>query len=42
MKIDEAQPAAAAELNGAAPLPAPIKLAMRLAARVMTQTAHYV
>jgi ubiquinone biosynthesis monooxygenase Coq7 len=42
MKVDEAQHAAAAQLNGAAPLPAPIKLAMRLAARVMTQTAHYV
>jgi len=42
MKADEAQHAAAAELNGAAPLPAPIKLAMRLAARVMTRTAHYV
>ena len=42
MKIDEAQHAAAAELSGATSLPAPIKLAMRLAARVMTQTAHYV
>ena len=42
MKVDEAQHAATAELNGAAALPAPIKLAMRLAARVMTQTAHYV
>jgi ubiquinone biosynthesis monooxygenase Coq7 len=42
MKADEAQHAAAAERNGAATLPAPIKLAMRLAARVMTQTAHYV
>jgi ubiquinone biosynthesis monooxygenase Coq7 len=42
MKVDEGQHAAAAELSGAAALPAPIKLAMRLAARVMTQTAHYV
>jgi len=42
MKVDEAQHAADAELNGAAALPLPIKLAMRLAARVMTQTAHYV
>ena len=42
MKVDEAQHAAAAERSGAAALPAPIKLAMRLAARVMTQTAHYV
>jgi ubiquinone biosynthesis monooxygenase Coq7 len=42
MKIDEAQHAATAEASGAAPLPAPVKLAMRLAARVMTQTAHYI
>lgn len=42
MKADEAQHAAAAQLHGAAPLPAPIRLAMRLAARVMTRTAHYV
>jgi ubiquinone biosynthesis monooxygenase Coq7 len=41
MKADEAQHAAAADLNGAASLPAPVRLAMRLAARVMTQTAHY-
>jgi ubiquinone biosynthesis monooxygenase Coq7 len=42
MKVDEAQHAASAELNGAASLPLPIKLVMRMAARVMTQTAHYV
>ncbi len=42
MKIDEAQHAAAAESSGAAALPAPVRLAMRLAARVMTRTAHYV
>jgi 3-demethoxyubiquinol 3-hydroxylase len=42
MKIDEAQHAAAAQSSGAAPLPAPVGLAMRLAARVMTQTAHYI
>jgi ubiquinone biosynthesis monooxygenase Coq7 len=42
MKRDEAEHAAAAEESGAAPLPAPIKLAMRLAARVMTQTAHHI
>jgi ubiquinone biosynthesis monooxygenase Coq7 len=41
MKVDEALHAAAAELEGAAALPGPIKLAMRLAARVMTRTAHY-
>jgi ubiquinone biosynthesis monooxygenase Coq7 len=42
MKIDEAQHAATAEASGAAPLPAPVKMAMRLAARLMTQTAHYI
>jgi len=42
MKVDEAQHAAAAQHSGAASLPAPVGLAMRLAARVMTQTAHYV
>jgi ubiquinone biosynthesis monooxygenase Coq7 len=41
MKVDEALHAAAAELEGAAALPGPIKLAMRLAALVMTRTAHY-
>jgi ubiquinone biosynthesis monooxygenase Coq7 len=42
MKHDEAEHATAAEQNGAAALPAPVKLAMRLAARVMTQTAHHI
>lgn len=42
MKVDEAQHAATAEAGGAAPLPAPVKMAMRLAARVMTRTAHYI
>lgn len=42
MKDDEVRHAADAELAGAADLPAPLKLAMRLAARVMTGTAHYV
>lgn len=42
MKRDEAEHAAAAEQGGAAPLPTPIRLAMRLAARVMTQTAHHI
>jgi ubiquinone biosynthesis monooxygenase Coq7 len=42
MKRDEAQHAAAAEQSGAAVVPAPIRLAMRLAARVMTQTAHHI
>ena len=42
MKHDEAEHATAAEQNGAASLPAPVKLAMRLAARVMTQTAHHI
>jgi len=42
MKTDEAQHATTAEQSGAASLPEPIKLAMRWAARVMTQTAHHV
>ena len=42
MKRDEAEHAAAAEQNGGAPLPTPIRVAMRMAARVMTQTAHYI
>lgn len=42
MKTDEARHAADALQSGAAELPAPVKVAMRLAARVMTRTAHYV
>ncbi|HEU5295023.1 MAG TPA: 2-polyprenyl-3-methyl-6-methoxy-1,4-benzoquinone monooxygenase [Burkholderiaceae bacterium] len=42
MKVDEAQHAAAAQASGAAPLPTPVKMAMQLAARLMTQTAHYI
>lgn len=41
MKDDEARHAATAEQAGAAPLPAPLRLAMRAAAKVMTRTAHY-
>ena len=40
MKRDEAGHAASAEQAGAAVLPAPVRWAMRLAARVMTTTAH--
>ncbi len=42
MKADEARHASDALLAGAAELPAPVKLAMRLAAKVMTRAAHYV
>jgi ubiquinone biosynthesis monooxygenase Coq7 len=42
MKIDEAAHAERAEAAGALPMPAPVRLAMRLAARVMTATAHHV
>jgi 3-demethoxyubiquinol 3-hydroxylase len=42
MKRDEAEHASAAEQGGARSLPGPVKLAMRMAARVMTQTAHHV
>ena len=40
MKDDEAAHARAAQQAGAAELPAPLRLAMRLAAMVMTTTAH--
>ena len=40
MKRDEAGHAASAQQAGAAGLPAPVRWAMRLAARVMTTTAH--
>lgn len=42
MKADEARHADAALAAGATPLPAPVRWAMRAAARVMTTTAHYV
>ena len=41
MKQDEARHAATASAAGAAELPAPVRWAMRAAARVMTTTAHY-
>jgi 3-demethoxyubiquinol 3-hydroxylase len=40
MKDDEAAHARAAEQAGAAPMPAPVRWAMRVAAKVMTTTAH--
>jgi ubiquinone biosynthesis monooxygenase Coq7 len=42
MRADEAQHAVAAQLAGGVALPAPVRGAMRLAAKVMTGTAHYV
>lgn len=42
MRIDEAEHAREAEHAGGAALPWPARQAMRLAARVMTTTAHYV
>lgn len=42
MKQDEAAHADLAQAAGARPLPEPIKQAMRLAARVMTRTAHHI
>lgn len=42
MKDDEACHAVQAEQAGAAPLPAPLRMAMRAAAKVMTGTAHYI
>ncbi|MEO5688280.1 MAG: 2-polyprenyl-3-methyl-6-methoxy-1,4-benzoquinone monooxygenase [Burkholderiaceae bacterium] len=41
MRIDEAEHAVAARLAGGIELPALVRGAMRLAARVMTGTAHY-
>lgn len=41
MKDDEARHADHAEALGGRPLPAPVKGLMRLAAQVMTRTAHY-
>ena len=41
MRNDEAQHAQAAAEQGGATLPLPARWAMRLAARVMTKTAHY-
>lgn len=41
MKDDEARHAASASAAGAMELPAPVRWAMRAAARVMTTTAHY-
>ncbi len=40
MKDDEARHGQAAQQQGAAPLPAPVRWAMRAAAKVMTVTAH--
>ena len=42
MKDDEAAHAMAAERAGGTRLPAPVRWAMRGAAKVMTTTAHYV
>lgn len=42
MKADEAAHAAQALQQGATPLPAPARLLMKAAAKVMTTTAHYV
>ena len=42
MKLDEARHADSAQHAGAADLPRPLRVAMRLAAKVMTATAHHV
>ena len=41
MKVDEAAHAVAAQKAGGVDLPAPVRGAMRMAAKVMTTTAHY-
>jgi ubiquinone biosynthesis monooxygenase Coq7 len=40
MQADEASHADRAEALGAAPMPEPVRAAMRAAAAVMTRTAH--
>jgi ubiquinone biosynthesis monooxygenase Coq7 len=42
MMADEARHASAARAAGGSELPAPVKFAMRVAARVMTRTAHHI
>ena len=42
MRADEAAHAQAAQAAGGVDLPAPVRSAMRLAAKVMTGTAHYI
>jgi ubiquinone biosynthesis monooxygenase Coq7 len=42
MKVDEERHAQEAQAAGAADLPAPAKALMRMAAKVMTRTAHYI
>jgi len=42
MKLDEARHGAQAQAAGAATLPRSVRQLMRLAARVMTTTAHHV
>ncbi len=42
MKVDEAKHALMAEEAGAQELPSPITRAMRLSAKIMTSTAHYI
>jgi ubiquinone biosynthesis monooxygenase Coq7 len=42
MRDDEARHADAAQRAGGAPLPLPVRLMMRAAAKVMTVTAHYI
>jgi ubiquinone biosynthesis monooxygenase Coq7 len=42
MRADEVRHGEAAKTLGGAELPLPARLAMRIAAKVMTTTAHYV
>lgn len=42
MKVDEAAHGQTAQALGGEPLPPPVRLMMRAAARVMTTTAHYI
>jgi ubiquinone biosynthesis monooxygenase Coq7 len=42
MKDDEVRHSETATERGGVALPLPVRMAMRMAARVMTRTAHYV
>jgi ubiquinone biosynthesis monooxygenase Coq7 len=42
MRDDEARHGAAAERAGGAPMPAPVRGAMRLMSKVMTTTAYWI
>jgi ubiquinone biosynthesis monooxygenase Coq7 len=42
MRIDEAKHATTATIQGGAPLPLPVKLAMKLSSKIMTKTTYWI